>query len=150
MPSPRLAVLAPTITLFLIAGGVALAQSTSDPPKFIPACVQRTGSIESVGDLNVRLPLACAKGQKPLKLALYPTAPGAQGPKGDPGPGGPAGPKGEKGDNGEAGATGSAGPRGPRGPQGKQGKQGPKGEKGDKGDTGPAGPAASRPTGAEG
>ena len=65
-------------------------------PAFIPACTQRTGPKESVGDLNIKTKTACAKGQKPLKLALYPVAatqgpPGPQGPQGPPGPPGPSG-----------------------------------------------------------
>lgn len=99
-------------TALLVSVGVAGADA---PPPFVRACVQRTGSIESVGDLNVRLPRACAKGQKPLKLALYPVhgvqgPPGPQGPQGPPGsPGGPAGPPGPTGPTGPAGATGPPG-----------------------------------------
>jgi hypothetical protein len=105
-------------TALLVSVGVAGAQN--ETPKFIRACVQRTGSIESVGDLNVRLPLACAKGQKPLKLALFPVAgtPGPKGPKGDKGDTGPTGPSGPKGSKGEKGDKGSRGRQGPAGPPG--------------------------------
>jgi hypothetical protein len=69
-------------------------------PAFVSACPQKKGPKESVGDLNVKLHTACAKGQKPLKLALFPvtgagTGPtGPQGPPGADGPLGPAGPAG--------------------------------------------------------
>lgn len=150
MPSPRLAVLAPTITLFLIAGGVAFAQSTSDSPGFISVCNQRSGSLESVGDLNVLLNTACAKGQKPFKLATFPVAatPGPAGPKGDKGDKGgkgdtgargPQGPKGEEGPRGAHGAKGDDGERGPRGPDGPQGAKGNRGEQGEQGEQGPKG-----------
>lgn len=147
MPNPRLAVLAPTITLFLIAGGVAFAQSTSDSPGFISVCDQRSGPSESLGDLNVLLKTACGQGQKPFKLATFPVAatPGPAGPKGDTGARGPQGPKGDegprgahgvKGDDGERGPRGPEGPQGAKGNRGEQGEQGPKGDKGAKGDSG--------------
>ena len=75
-------------------------------PVYVRACNQKTGPAESIGDLNIRLHIACGKGQKPFKLALYPAA-GARGPAGPKGP--PPGPK------------GPAGPRGPQGPQGPAG-----------------------------
>lgn len=68
-------------------------------PSFVPACVQRKGPKESVGDLNIKRG-ACAKGQKPLKLALFPVAgagTGPTGPQGPPGPDGPLGPAGPAG-----------------------------------------------------
>jgi hypothetical protein len=105
-------------SLMVSCGAAAIALARSGAPAhsagFVPACVQRTGSMESVGDLNVLLDKACAKGQNPLKLATFPV----------PRVPGPPGPKGDKGDTGPAGA------RGPRGPKGK---------KGDKGARGPAG-----------
>ena len=62
-------------------------------PAYVSACTQRTGPTASVGDLNVKKS-ACAKGQKPYKLALYPIegAKGPAGPQGPPGPDGPLGP----------------------------------------------------------
>jgi hypothetical protein len=80
-------------------------------PAFVGACNQRTGPPESVGDLNIHLNTACAKGQKPFDLALYPVAgsggtAGPQGPAGPKGPAGPPGPKGPKGDTGPAGSAG--------------------------------------------
>jgi hypothetical protein len=71
-------------------------------PAFVQACTQRAGPKESVGDLNIKLKTACAKGQKPLKLALYPV----QGVQGPPGPQGPQGPQGPAG--GGLGASGGA------------------------------------------
>ncbi len=144
MPSPRLAVLAPTVTLFLIAGGVAFAQNTSDSAGFISVCNQRSGSVESVGDLNVLLTTACAKGQKPFKLATFPVAatPGPAGPKGDKGETGDTGarglqgPKGDEGPRGAHGAKGDDGQRGPRGPEGAQGAKGNRGEQGEQGPKG--------------
>ena len=81
---------------------------TAKAPVYVRACNQRTGPTESIGDLNIRLRIACAKGQKALKLALYPAA-GARGPAGPSGPAGPQGPKGPK---------GPPGPQGPQGPAG--------------------------------
>ncbi|MFZ0341673.1 MAG: hypothetical protein WAL31_05010 [Gaiellaceae bacterium] len=137
------------VSSMLVAGGVAAvaaAQSSgATHTGFIPACAQRTGSHESVGDLNVLLKSSCAKNQKPLKLALFPVA-GVRGPKGDTGPKGDAGPKGDTGSQGPIGATGPAGPPGgsggtpgPTGPQGPEGPQGPAGPQGPTGDDGPKG-----------
>jgi Collagen triple helix repeat (20 copies) len=105
----KLVLAAAAATLFLAAGAVAVAQSGSTHHAFVSACVQRTGSKDSVGDLNVLLKTACAKGQLPLKLATFPTPPG------------PPGPKGEKGDTG---ARGEQGERGPKGEPGEKGKPG--------------------------
>lgn len=146
------------------------ARPAAKGPTFVAACVQRTGGSESVGDLNVLLPTACAKGQKHLQLALYPVSgivgpagpqgvagpagpqgpagtQGAQGPAGPggggspaTGPQGPPGPQGEKGSPGEQGAKGPAGPQGEQGPPGPHGARGPQGEQGEQGDAGPAGP----------
>lgn len=105
--------------LFVVAGatallGVALLATVGDArtssarpaaaakpaPAYVRACTQRKGPKASVGDLNVKLSTACAKGQKPLKLALFPVAGagtgpvGPQGPPGTDGPLGPAGPAG--------------------------------------------------------
>jgi hypothetical protein len=125
------------VSSMLVAGGVAAvaaAQSSgATHTGFIPACPQRTGSPESVGDLNVLLKSACAKNQKPLKLALFPVAGvrGPQGPKGDTGPQGPIGATGPAGPPGGSGGTpGPTGPQGPAGPQGPKGDEGPKGEPG--------------------
>jgi hypothetical protein len=57
---------------------------------FVLACTQRSGHNQSKGDLNIRLRAFCAKGQKPLKLALFPAARGPQGPEGPQGPPGNA------------------------------------------------------------
>ena len=76
------------------------AKSSAKAPSFVPVCVQRTGGHESRGDLNILLHKACAKGQKPLKLALFPVAgagTGPTGPQGPPGPDGPLGPAGPAG-----------------------------------------------------
>ena len=95
----------------LATGGDASTPSAKPPAKgaaFVPVCVQRTGGHESRGDLNILLHNACAKGQKPLKLALFPLAgaPATVGPQGPPGPGGPLGP------------SGPSGPPGPPAPAG--------------------------------
>jgi hypothetical protein len=93
----------------LVTGG--FAQSPDESPGvvaaakkrgFVPVCTQRSGSRESKGDLNVLLRTFCAKGQKPLKLALWPVKrrrgpAGPQGPQGAQGPQGPAGPPGPAG-----------------------------------------------------
>ena len=58
----------------LATGGDARSPKTqtAKAPVYVRACNQRTGPTESIGDLNIRLRIACAKGQKALKLALYP------------------------------------------------------------------------------
>ena len=87
----------------LAAGGDARstnAQAAAQTHGFVPVCVQRKGGKQSMGDLNILLRRACAKHQKPLKLALFPVAPsgpGPVGPQGPPGPGGPLGPPGPAG-----------------------------------------------------
>jgi len=130
------------LTAFVAAGisMLVLASATAAQPRttFVAACVQRTGGHESVGDLNVLLHTACAKGQKPFELALWPVevTTGAQGPQGPQGIPGPQGPQGVPG----SGGTGT-GPPGPVGPAGPQGPQGPAGTKGVTGATGPSGPA---------
>ncbi len=75
-------------------------------PAFVRACVQRKGPKESIGDLNIKR-TACAKGQKPLKLALFPVSgtQGPAGPQGPPGPDGPLGPSGPSGPSGGGGST---------------------------------------------
>jgi Collagen triple helix repeat (20 copies) len=89
------------------------------------ACVQRTGSEENIGDLNVRVK-ACG-GRRRLVIPLGPSGtPGPPGPRGATGPPGPAGPQ---------GATGPAGPQGPGG----VGAPGPQGETGPPGPAGPPG-----------
>lgn len=88
-----------------VAGGDAQSTNALTAAKqrgFVRACYQKTGGRQSVGDLNVLLRRACAKGQRVLKLALYPTA----------GPRGPAGPKGDQGPQGPAGPAGPSGPAG--------------------------------------
>ena len=87
-------------TLLVTSGDARPARpAAAKTPTFVPACVQRKGPKESVGDLNVKRG-ACAKGQKALKLSLYPV-PGAStgpaGPQGPPGPDGPLGPAGPAG-----------------------------------------------------
>ena len=65
----------------LVTGG--FAQSSEESPDviaaakkrgFVAVCTQRRGGNHSKGDLNIRLRAWCAKGQKPLKLALWPVA----------------------------------------------------------------------------
>ena len=100
------------LAALLVTSGVAtiaLAQSgaAAHSAGFVSVCVQRTGTKESVGDLNV-LQNACADGQSPLKLATFPVSH-------VPGPPGPRGEKGEKGDTGHRGPQGPEGPAGPSG-----------------------------------
>jgi hypothetical protein len=67
----------------LVTGGFAKSPSflaAATKKGFVPVCTQRKGGFESKGDLNIRLKKFCAKGQKPLKLALFPVA-AAQGPQ---------------------------------------------------------------------
>jgi hypothetical protein len=77
----------------LVTGGSAESPSSSAAAekRFVRVCTQRRGPNESRGDLNVRLRAFCAKGQKPLKLALWPAGRGPQGPPGPEGPQGPPG-----------------------------------------------------------
>ena len=106
--SPRVFVAAASLSTLLgvtllVTGGDARTTSAKTAPKkapaFTPVCVQRTGGRESRGDLNILLHSSCAKGQKPLKLALFPvpSAPAVVGPQGPPGPAGPLGPSGPSG-----------------------------------------------------
>jgi hypothetical protein len=77
----------------LVAGGSAQSPgiwAALQQRGYVAVCTQRTGTGESRGDLNVRVQAVCAKGQKPLKLALYPAARGPQGPEGPQGPPGNA------------------------------------------------------------
>src|SRR5438270_2616721 len=97
----------------LATGGDASTTSARPPaknPAFVPVCVQRTGGHESRGDLNILVHKACAKHQKPLKLALYPVpgTPGNVGAQGPPGPAGPLGPSGPSGAPGAPGPSGGA------------------------------------------
>jgi hypothetical protein len=92
---------------------VAAAQRSG----FVPVCTQRKGNNASKGDLNIRLRAFCAKGQKPLKLALWPVS-RRRGPAGKQGSQGPAGPQGAQGGQGSQGPQGPAGPAGPAGPPG--------------------------------
>ena len=82
---------------------------------FVPVCTQRKGNNASKGDLNIRLRAFCAKGQSPLKLALWPVQ-RRRGPAGKQGPQGPAGPQGGQGPQGPAGPAGARGPQGEQGP----------------------------------
>lgn len=127
----RNALIAAAVAL-LVSVGVSGAQSSTSP--FLKVCNQRTGGHESVGDLNVRLSTACAKGQHPFKLALYPVL-SAQGPRGATGPTGPQGPAGPTGPQGPTGSGGGGtpGPPGPTGPQGPLGPTGPSGPPGSPG-----------------
>ena len=105
----------------LVTGGFAQSPDESAPAVmsaerlgFVPVCVQRTGHNQSKGDLNVRVRSQCAKGQKTLKLALWPVQ-RRRGPAGKQGPQGPQGPQGAKGDTGAqarrpAGCRRAAGP----------------------------------------
>src|SRR4051794_39588186 len=109
---------------------------------FVPVCVQRFGDGLSQGDLNVRVRSQCAKGQAPLKLALWPLKSNG-GRKGERGLRGPAGQQGAAGPQGAAGQQGAAGPQGATGPQsaaGPQGPAGPQGTSGPEGTPGPQGP----------
>ena len=116
--SPRVFVAAASLSTLLgvtllATGGDARttsAKSSAKAPSFVPVCVQRTGGHESRGDLNILLHKACAKRQKPLKLALFPVpgAPGAVGPQGPPGPAGPLGPSGPSGPSGPPVPSGGA------------------------------------------
>jgi hypothetical protein len=72
-------VLVAAIVVAAVIGVSALAKTTTtQAPAFVQACTQRSGPPASVGDLNVKLKTACANGQKPLKLALYPVAANAE------------------------------------------------------------------------
>ena len=91
------------------------------------ACIQRTGSEENVGDLNVRVN-ACG-GRRPLVIPLGRRNPGtcrtsgaAPGATGLPGPRGPAGPQGATGLRGPQGLEEEEG-RAPRGRQGRRGRR---------------------------
>jgi hypothetical protein len=96
------------VSLFATVGDARSPQAhTASAPPYLRACNQRTGSKDSVGDLNIRLHTACAKGQNAFKLALYPAARGPAGPSGPAGPKGPAGPRGPRGRQGPAGSGGS-------------------------------------------
>lgn len=97
------------VSLFATVGDALAPQAhATKTPGFVRACDQKTGSRDSVGDLNIRLHTACAKGQKAFKLALFPAARGPAGPSGPAGPKGPAGPQGPRGPKGPAGSGGSA------------------------------------------
>jgi hypothetical protein len=81
----------------LVTGGFAQSSNESrdvvaaaQKKGFVAVCTQRRGGNHSKGDLNIRLRAWCAKGQKPLKLALFPAARGPQGPEGPQGPPGNA------------------------------------------------------------
>jgi len=96
------------VSLFATVGDARSPQAhAAKAPGYVRACNQRTGSTDSVGDLNIRLHTACAKGQNAFKLALYPAARGPAGPTGPAGPKGPAGPQGPRGPQGPAGSGGS-------------------------------------------
>jgi hypothetical protein len=91
----------------LVTGGFAQSSGVVAAAKkrgFVLACTQRKGGNQSKGDLNVRLRAFCAKGQKPLKLALWPVV-GKRGPRGHQGPQGAQGPTGPQGPPGAAAAT---------------------------------------------
>lgn len=117
-------------------------------------CVQRTGSVENVGDLNVRLG-TCGKGRQITIPRVAQTGQaGEAGPAGAQGPSGQQGEKGDtgaKGDIGAQGPGGAAGQTGAKGDVGAQGPPGPAGQAGQAGPTGPPGPAgATGPAGAQG
>ena len=93
------------VSLFATVGDARSPQArTAAAPAYVSACNQRTGPTDSVGDLNIRLHTACAKGQTAFKLSLYPAA---RGPAGPAGPAGPKGPKGPRGPQGPGGSGGS-------------------------------------------
>jgi hypothetical protein len=94
----------------------------------LSVCVERTGSPETRGDLNVKRSACGAR--KPLALPLGRALRGARGPAGARGPvgaQGPTGPVGERGAGGPPGPVGREGPTGPKGDVGPQGLQGPPG-----------------------
>ena len=104
----------------VLAASILVPSSAAESPNarakapqkdYVQACPQRSGPYESIGDLNVRVGSACAAGEKPLKLALWPSK-GKQGPRG---------PQGAPGAQGPQGAPGAQGPQGPEGPQGAPG-----------------------------
>jgi Collagen triple helix repeat (20 copies) len=98
---------------------------TAAGPKYLRVCVQRTGPLMNVGDLNIRASV-CRPGQQRISIPLDAVA----GPPGPPGPQGSTGPKGDKGSQGAAGPAGPVGPVGPAGTQGERGQQGPEGPPG--------------------
>ena len=88
-----------------VAGGFAQSSDRSQTAAakkraYVRACVQRHDVKHSQGDLNV-LKSECAKGQRPLRLALWPVKRKA----GKQGAQGPAGPQGAQGPQGPAGAA---------------------------------------------
>jgi hypothetical protein len=90
----------------LASGGDAQstkARVAAPASPFLPVCVQSSGSMQSLGDVNARLPNRWCKGQKPRRLALYPVA-AARGPAGPAGARGPAGPAGAQGPQGPSGS----------------------------------------------
>ena len=91
-----------SVSLLATSGDASTAKAKlKAPTTFVPVCVQRTGPHASVGDLNILLRRSCAKGQKPLKLALFPIS-GTEAPAGPQGPPGPDGPMGPPGPPGES------------------------------------------------
>jgi hypothetical protein len=100
------------VALFAAVGAALSteAKPSAAKPKFLAVCVQKVGSAQSKGDLNVLLKSKFCGKVLPTKLALYPPAAGPQGPAGPKGPAGPAGPAGPKGPKGDTGPAGPAGP----------------------------------------
>jgi hypothetical protein len=143
-------------TLASIADAKPRLTHLKTPPE-LRVCVQRKGSQESIGDLNVRLS-QCTDGEKPLMLISGGGVLDTHGPPGVAGPigaTGAVGPAGASGAAGPAGATvetsGPTGPAGPIGATGAPGATGPAGASGPGGATGSAGPAgATGPTGRRG
>jgi hypothetical protein len=95
---PRAFILGGAVIGAVTLSGAALAGvgTTAKTPAFLPACVQKGGSPESVGDVNVGTRTKSCKGSKSFKLALFPVR-GVRGPAGPTGPAGPAGPAGTNG-----------------------------------------------------
>jgi hypothetical protein len=84
----------------------ATSTGTAASPKYLRVCVQRTGPLMNVGDLNVRLTI-CKRGQQPISIPLEAVAgpPGASGPQGPQGSAGPPGATGPQGPKGAPGAS---------------------------------------------
>ena len=125
--------------LVLVGAATGASASLSAPKEdakaaaTLRACVQRTGSPENIGDLNVRVQ-ACG-GRRRLVIPLGAGPRGPAGPRGATGPAGPQGPAGAQGTTGPAGPPGAGGAGAP-GPQGEPGPAGPAGPAGQQGQQG--------------
>jgi hypothetical protein len=145
----RLGIVSSLVACFF-AFAVTGAVSGSEQASVLHVCVQRGGSPENRGDLNVRLG-SCAGGKRFALLFGQRLTAGRRGLRGPAGPRGPVGPSGPKGEVGSAGATGTAGVDGPAGPQGETGAKGDTGDTGPEGQQGETGPqGADGPPGEDG